>query len=296
MMVICLIYATILYKEPTSAAFEKLNNQARQIQKSEQTQQKQPLYAQNTIDYSLQNNQLNITFDKGKTWKKVPVEKEKLFEGEYNGNQQELIAHSYMLTKKCVSFLFSERPDSVNLIYSLDQGETWKKSSVTDHFLAVRFRKVSFLSDKFGYVILSGDRTMSQEISKVFLTVDGGKHWKETTNSGVTMLISDGNFINKKTGFLSYGIINPEEPMLYETNDSGNTWNEAKINMPAKYQKIFVMAETPFKEGNHLAVFINQGPSGDYLGGKIKGKFLSKDNGRTWEFSEEVTPNEAKQS
>jgi hypothetical protein len=52
------------------------------------------------------------------------------------------------------------------------------------------------------------------------------------------------------------------------------------------------MAEVPFQEADHLAVFINQGPNGDYLGGKVKGKFISNDNGKTWKYSKELLPNE----
>lgn len=48
----------------------------------------------------------------------------------------------------------------------------------------------------------------------------------------------------------------------------------------------------PVKEEDHLAILVNQGPNGDYLGGKVKGKFISKDNGKTWDFSKEVQPNE----
>ncbi|NRG48323.1 oxidoreductase, partial [Bacillus sp. CRN 9] len=51
--------------------------------------------------------------------------------------------------------------------------------------------------------------------------------------------------------------------------------------------------EIPFKEGDHLAVLVNQGPNGDYDGGKVKGKFTSEDNGKTWDFAEEVKLNEA---
>ncbi|WP_257535859.1 hypothetical protein [Mesobacillus foraminis] len=51
-------------------------------------------------------------------------------------------------------------------------------------------------------------------------------------------------------------------------------------------------AEVPFKEEDHLAVYINQGLNGDYKGGKVKGKFISNDNGNTWEFSMEELPNE----
>jgi hypothetical protein len=53
------------------------------------------------------------------------------------------------------------------------------------------------------------------------------------------------------------------------------------------------MVEVPFKEEDHLAVFINQGPHGDYESGKVKGKFISNDFGKTWEFSMEELPDES---
>jgi hypothetical protein len=108
----------------------------------------------------------------------------------------------------------------------------------------------------------------------------------------VTRLIKDGGFVDEHTGFLSSGFINPEEPDLYVTQDGGDSWVSASIPIPDQYNKIFVTAELPFKEEDHLAVLINQGPNGDYRGGKVKGKFLSKDNGLTWEFSAEVQANE----
>ena len=49
-----------------------------------------------------------------------------------------------------------------------------------------------------------------------------------------------------------------------------------------------MQAETPFIEDDHLAVLVNQGPNGDYQGGLLKGKFISKDNGLNWGFLEEV--------
>ncbi|MEY8741007.1 oxidoreductase, partial [Bacillales bacterium AN1005] len=103
---------------------------------------------------------------------------------------------------------------------------------------------------------------------------------------------SDGGFINESTGFLSFGTINPEEPDVYVTEDGGETWTNAVFQIPDEYKRIFVTAEVPIKEGNHLAVLVNQGANGDYKGGKVKGKFLSDDNGKTWEFQQEVEPNE----
>jgi hypothetical protein len=251
----------------------------------------QPIFEDDSIGYSLQNDQLQITFNKGSDWVLVPVEKAKLFSGEYNGDEQELIENSYILTQKRASFLYTEG-DSVKLKYSLNQGDTWEDSGVTAQYPPIRFRKVEFLNDTFGYVIISGDRTMSQEWTTVYITNDGGKQWKETTHPGVTRLIYDGGFVDENTGFLSFGILNPVEPDLYITQDRGNSWSKATIVIPEKYHEIFVMAEVPFKEENHLAIYINQGPNGDYEGGKVKGKFISNDKGKTWEFSMEVLPND----
>lgn len=290
-----LIIATVFYYQ-NSKEITQLNNlrgtQAPQSEiKQPHSEQLQPIDIDETITYSLQNDKVNITFNKGSDWIEVPVEKDQLFEGEYNGDKQVLIENSYILSENRVAFLYSIN-HRITLIYSNDQGKTWEESLVTGLFPVMRFRKVDFLNENFGYIIISGDRTMSQEASHVYLTHDGGKSWEETNNSGVTRLMSDGAFIDELTGFLSFGTINPVEPDLYVTEDGGNSWSEAVINVPEKYHQIFVIAETPVKVGEELTVLLNQGPNGDYEGGRVKGKFVSNDNGKTWSFQKEVQPNE----
>ncbi|WP_085523736.1 WD40/YVTN/BNR-like repeat-containing protein [Tuberibacillus sp. Marseille-P3662] len=304
MMMVGLIFCICLYQNQDHITFPQLNhpNKMQEHTKSANERkepQPEPLQPvnNNKMSYTLQNNELNMTYNKGNDWVKVPIEKDLLFEGEYRGNKHELIEGSYILTENRAAFLYSEGANReskrIVLKYSLDQGKTWKDGVVTESFPSMRFRKVDFLNDQFGYVIISGDRTMSQEYSRVFLTHDGGESWEATTDSGVTRLISDGGFIDETTGFLSFGTINPQKPDFYVTQDGGNTWSEAVMSIPEKYDRIFVQAELPVKEGDHLSVLVNQGPNGDYEGGEVKGKLISKDNGKTWDFSKEVQPNEA---
>ncbi|MFJ5716334.1 WD40/YVTN/BNR-like repeat-containing protein [Neobacillus sp. NPDC093127] len=294
LMVALLIIALIYFQ----SSIEPRKPQENQITDTKDKQKVPIQFANQAIEYSLQYDYLKITFDKGETWKTVPIAKDKLFEGEYSGNKQELIEKSYILSKNRIAFLYSDGPDwsakKIILKYSLDQGDHWQDAVVTEQYPSLRFRKVDFLNENFGYVILTGDRTVSQEMSNVYVTHDGGKSWKETNPTNVTRLIKDGGFVDEHTGFLSSGFINPEEPDLNVTQDGGDSWVSASIPIPDQYNKIFVTAELPFKEEDHLAVLINQGPSGDYQGGKVKGKFLSKDNGLTWEFSAEVQANETK--
>jgi hypothetical protein len=294
-IMICITVATFFFEKHPELTAPRLNQPIEEpdTQKSEPSHPSslQPIYVDDSIGYSLQNDQLQITYNNGGDWVVVPVEKEKLFAGEYNGNKQDLIGNSYMLAQNRAAFIYSEG-SSIKLKYSLNQGKTWEESVVTEQYPPIRFRKDEFLNESFSYVIISGDRTMSQEWTTVFITNDGGIQWKETTHSNVTRLIYDGGFVDEYTGFLSFGILNPVEPDLSFTQDGGNSWSKAIVSIPEKYHEIFVMAEVPFQEADHLAVFINQGPNGDYLGGKVKGKFISNDNGKTWKYSKELLPNE----
>ncbi|RYM04776.1 oxidoreductase [Sporolactobacillus sp. THM7-7] len=298
-MMLVLVVTLFFYQRPSGGVqppFGQLMSH-QESPKTEQPAQPESLQPVNTdpISYTLQNNALHITYNSGEDWVSVPISKNQLFGGEYQGDKSELIDGSYMLTKNQAAFLSTDGIDqqTVSLTYSTDQGKTWRKAAVTHAFPGVRFRKVQFLNSDFGYIILSGGRTMSSEYSAVYLTHDGGKNWNETTNSGVTRLIYDGGFVDESTGFLSFGTINPEAPDLYVTTNRGKTWDKAEVHVPEKYHPMFVTAEVPTVEGDYLAVLVNQGPNGDYLGGQVKGKFISKDGGKTWSFSAEVRSNEA---
>lgn len=294
-MLIVVIISTYLYENQVPLTLPQINTSS----EPEQTDPKplQPI-DDKMISYTLEEDSLHITYNYGQDWVEVPIESELLFNGEYNGNEQELIPDSYILTESRAAFLYMEGDESgVNKIIvkeSLDQGETWEKIVITDIFMGLRFRKIDFLSDTFGYVIATGDRTMTQEYSVVYVTRDGGETWKATVDPPTTRLLAFGGFVNDTTGFLSYGTINPEEPEVYVTQDAGETWVNAVFNLPKKYESIFVQAEVPIKDGEHLSVLVNQGPNGDYRGGHIKGEFISEDNGLTWEFSREVEPDETK--
>jgi hypothetical protein len=289
LMFIVLIISTYIYEKQDPVS---LPQPIQRTDSLEQEPESLKPTTNETISYTLQKNELNITYNEGNDWMKVPIDTESLFQGEYQGNQTELIEDSYILTKDMVAFLYAEAT-SVLLKYSRDQGDTWQDSVITDSFAPMRFRKVDFLNGSFGYAILSGDRTMSQEYSTVFLTHDGGETWEKTTELPTTRLIAFGSFVDEQTGYLSYGTINPEEPDVYITQNGGDTWTQAQFNIPEKYALVFVQAEEPIKEENFLSVLVNQGPNGDYAGGKVKGKFISEDNGLTWKFHMEVEPDEA---
>ncbi|WP_077604813.1 WD40/YVTN/BNR-like repeat-containing protein [Oceanobacillus sojae] len=302
MITILTIISFIVYQKPAffmTSPFEIdiTERTADPADTGEQVQEElQPVDYNEPISYSLQNNKLHLTYDSGEDWTEVPIETDQLFAGDYNGPEQELIDNSYVLTEDRAAFLHTDtvnpEQERVMLTYSTDKGETWEESEIASPFPGLRFRKVDFLDDQLGYVIISGSRTMSQEYSTAFLTEDGGETWQQTNSPEETRLIADGGFVDESTGFLSLGTISPEAPTLYVTQDKGESWQLAEFNMPEEYEPVFVIAETPVRDGEQLTVTLNQGPNGDYAGGLVKGEFISDDNGETWNFSKEVEPDE----
>lgn len=247
------------------------------------------------VDYTINEDEFLLTFDQGENWTEVPIEAHSLFNGEYSGSYEELINNSYMLTKQKAIFMYAVHEDnglSVRTISSTDQGQSWQDSLVTDSIPYLRYRKMELVNDTFGYLIFTGDKTMSSEMTYIYLTYDGGVSWTSVDIPDTLRLVADGGFVDESTGFVSYGIINPDAPDFYVTNDAGSSWIEADIRVPEEYEAIFVQAEMPFLKNDQLLLHLNQGPNGDYLGGLVKGEFSSNDNGLTWEFNREVDPDE----
>lgn len=276
---------------PEQTETEKLEEQ---VQLTEDQDPLLPVTDQE-VDYKINEDEFLVTFDQGENWMDVPIESQSLFNGEYSGSYEELINNSYMLTKQKAIFLYAIQEDnglSIRTISSTDQGHSWQDTLVTDSIPYIRYRKMELVNDTFGYLIFTGDRTMSSEMPYVYLTYDGGISWTSVGIPDSLRLVADGGFVDETTGFLSYGIINPDAPDFYVTNDAGNSWTKAEIQVPDEYKEIFVQAESPFILDDQLLLHVNQGPNGDYLGGLIKGEFSSKDNGLTWEFNREVEPDD----
>ena len=277
----------------TQTQSEKL---AEQVQEVEEQEPVAPVTDQ-VVDYLINNEEFLVTFDQGENWIGVPIEPQTLFTGEYTGSKQELINDSYVLTNDRAIFLYAVNQGNgitVHTISTTDQGQSWQETPISniESRPTLRFRKMDLLNEQFGYLIFSGERTMSSESGYVYLTNDGGESWTLVGIPDTLRLIADGGFINESTGFLSYGTINPDAPDLYVTNDAGTSWTWSEVHVPDEYGEIFVQAEAPFMRDDQYILHVNQGPNGDYLGGRVKGEFHSEDEGLTWEFVEEVEPDE----
>ncbi|PLR96509.1 WD40/YVTN/BNR-like repeat-containing protein [Bacillus sp. T33-2] len=241
------------------------------------------------IQYQFQNEQLQVSYDNGSHWRTVPVSFEDLFFGEYNGSKQELIEGSYMINPERTAFVVGDET-GLRLIQSEDRGKTWTEADVPSPIPRVRLRLLGFTSEKNGYLILTGDRAMSFEANAILKTNDGGKSWYQAGSVQATnTLLTDGGFVNDRLGFISFGTFSaldhPDRPFLFRTADGGRNWSEVPVQIPAEYQGIFTIAEVPAFDGNQGTLLVNQGPNGDFQGGKVLAKFISADEGATWSFT-----------
>ncbi|MEQ2877360.1 hypothetical protein AAAV89_05280 [Enterococcus asini] len=243
------------------------------------------------IAYTLQNKKLYLTFDSGANWQQVPATMAEFFGGEYaTANSNELLPDSYLLTQARSGFLIIKENRLVWL-ETKDQGASWQEYPIADVSYGLRFRQIQFLDDNFAVCVLSGGRAMGQEGAEVLLSHDAGKTWTEVpaTGLGNGMLVTDAGFISPEVGFVS------RKNQLYVTQDGGNSFSLATVVVPEKYEKIFVWPEAPYLEGDKLYLRVNQGDSGDYAGGLVKGLFASTDQGKTFTFVRELTEQEVAQ-
>jgi hypothetical protein len=244
------------------------------------------------IDYQIKNQKLRVTYNKGKDWKVVPVAIEELFNGGYNGTEQELIKGNYVITPKITAFVLG----NLRVLVSADKGKSWNEVLVSEELPALRLRIVGFTSEQDGYLIVTGDKTMSWEANFVFKTNDGGQSWYNLGPvDDVYSLVTDGGFINDQLGFISFGEYRSEDqpptPNFYRTNDGGVNWERVVVPIPEEYRGYFTIAEIPTFHGTEGTLLVNQGPAGDYMGGKVLAKFTSQDQGETWAFAGLVDPN-----
>src|SRR5690606_3582974 len=119
--------------------------------------------------YTLGDEGLSVSYDRGISWINVPVAAEELFQGDYNGPKHSLIEGSYFISPEKTAFIVGGNHD-IRLILSNDKGQTWKEILISDELEGIRMRLLGFTSNESGYFITSGYRTMTSEGNWIFKT------------------------------------------------------------------------------------------------------------------------------
>ena len=242
--------------------------------------------------YKIENKKCFVSYDFGDTWKLVPIPIERLAEvGDGHSHYNELQEGSYLITPEKTVFVYGGTSKTgLAIVYTEDQGLTWKTTEVNSQMNSLRLKFCSFPTVKDGYIIAAGDRTMSQEGQVIYSTSDGGKTWSEVGYGPSTWLLLSGGFVDKDVGFMSYPKVEGEDTNFYRTENGGKTFSPVLLPIKEEWKKVFIEPQTPYLENGNLFLLIGQGSQGDFEGGRVMAKYQSKDLGKTWEFVEFVTP------
>lgn len=239
-------------------------------------------------NYVIENSILKVTYDGKKTFKKVPVDMNQFVREDGRINEVELQEGSYYITKEKTAFVHGGHHTPVKVTMSDDEGKTWETVTVGNDIDSRRLSFIGFTSQKHGYIVITGDRTMSFETNVVYQTNDGGKTWTKMGSTGdlIQFLATGVSFATDQIGFIVFKTTNGD-PSVYRTEDGGKTWVNLDIKLPNKYHSVFTYVIPPIFEGARGTLLVSQDGSGIDQEGKMA-RFRSEDFGAIWTFEKVV--------
>lgn len=165
--------------------------------------------------YRIQDGRCSVSYDGGKSFKKVPVDVKVLATvGDGKSYYNKLQEGNYSISQVKTAFVYggtSKNP--LFITFSNDLGKTFVTKIIPNRLEAIRVKFINFITKDLGYVIVAGDRTMNQEIQIILKTQDGGETWKETGEGPSSWLLQSGGFLEENLGFFSYPKVEGMEPI-----------------------------------------------------------------------------------
>lgn len=237
--------------------------------------------------YMVQDQKLYVTYDGGESFSEVPNGYERVC-GQANGSYQEWMPdNSHVITPQFTAFLGYEDSKAV-LIYSEDQGETWKESEIFSGYPANSF--VS-RTENACYVAFAVDRTGGSDYYAVMKSTDM-KTWSrvqldDTLMSNFVLVYwvdDDRGYIAKRN----------QGGNFYLTENGGETFENIAYPQPEEIvQELgfnpFDEVEKMYQEGDKIYMVVGQGDDGDYMrdGELVKALYESED-GKSFAFVKEI--------
>ncbi len=252
-------------------------------------------YEKKQYTYKIENKVLSVSYDAGSTWIKVPVNFDSLTDGRDYKNK--LPEGSYQITKDKTVIVYGGTTNTpLTIIYSENQGKNWNNIIIKNE-IWTRYMYVHFTNNAEGRLVITSDKTMSQEASLILSTTDGGATWKEIGPGPSSWLLQEAVFFDEDFGFFSYPSIDGMESNLFLTRDGGRTFEpvilptqELPPDSVVTWEQVYDEAKVPTYEDNILTVLVTQGNDGDYKGGNLMARYQSTDKGKTWQYIDQIYP------
>lgn len=235
----------------------------------------------------IREEQVMVTYNGGDSWTPTPVPV-RAMEG-LEGRQMDS-SGCYLSPQRSVlvSGGFGEYP--LTVWSSRDLGKSWDSVILAELPVEwdARKKQVGFFSESGGWLVAAGNRTMSWEEHRVFLTQDGGVSWQEVGNAleQESSLVTGASFASPQVGFLAFRLADNEQPFLLRTSDGGDSWQRVFLELPEEYEGYFRVVTSPEflpTDPQTGMVLVEQDENGD-LGYGRKARFLTDDGGLSWRF------------
>lgn len=258
-------------------------------------------YADEFVEYRIRSSSLEVSFDGGDMFTTVPVDLKNLMLSD--DDTSVLQNGSYVLTQAVTAFVtggatINGEKVPVSVIYTQDQGDSWTSTPI-DQIFDASYVYMRMFDENNGALVIGYARAGEQEFSRIYSTVDGSESWDPVGEGAVNYAIKGAIFTDNDTAFIAYHYNENVKNNLYVSHDGGKTfseiaWPEGQFEegsdaQELKWDEVFKEATVPVQEqGGNIAVYLTQGEGGTYMGGQAAAKYVSHDNGNTWEFAEIV--------
>lgn len=235
--------------------------------------------------YDIRDRSLKVSYDSGETYKEVPMDIETLCEIEGdNVYYNQLQEGAYVIGKKTAIVYGGTKDTPLSVIYSDDEGETWKTSIVDSSELSLRVHYISFPTTKHGYVIAGAGYFKGQESNIVYETLDGGVSWHKKESAPTSHMIEYAGFDSEATGIIFTRDLMGNVHEIYITSDGAQTYQSITLPIPEGYHLSALCFEDFVIKDNKISVHTYMESQGDTL----SGTFSSDDHGVTWKFNKDV--------
>ena len=202
-------------------------------------------------------------------------------DGQLSGAQEK----SYVVSDEVTAFAYGGSPSvPVSVTFSHDEGKNWKTIVVSNMDTSVRRLFLSFSDAEHGFLIFTGDRTMHQEGSTLYVTRDGGENWSPLTAEtfygygGSHSLLTGAAFVSDKVGFVTGG------DGCWRTEDGGNNWKQLTVRVPAvEYAESYTVYYPPEIQDGKLVLYLGMEEYSELGGTKLR--YESEDLGQTWVYT-----------
>ena len=168
------------------------------------------------------------------------------------------------------------------IVYSEDKGQNWQTEKLP---FDGNIKSINFPTSKVGYILIFTDETMGAATGAIYKTTDGGISWQKVFNGvsdGDSTIFKSGTemiFANENVGFITMPDRMGEVCYLYITKDGGNTFE--KLNLATDTKLDYYLLPTIDNGEIHIKIAI--GYASDEAAYRTVEKFVSKDNGETFE-------------